>query len=177
MTERAAAGAQAPFNWVNKIVSGGQSGADRAALDWAIAAGIEHGGWCPAGRRAEDGIIDAKYRLVETESADYRERTGKNVADSDGTLIVNLGELGEGTLETLRIARKLSKPHLVVQADHGIADEDGRAVVAWLQQSKICTLNVAGPRASKRPGIYAATWRLLDLAAKASSGSLPPVPA
>ena len=93
-----------PLKATLTIVSGGQTGADRAALDFAIAHGIEHGGWCPLGRRAEDGPLDAKYRLVETEREGYRARTVRNVRDSDATLILNLGDLEGGSLETMRIA-------------------------------------------------------------------------
>ena len=78
-----------------KIISGGQAGADRAALDLAIESGLEHGGWCPRGRKAEDGPIPARYRLAETESANYRARTVRNVV-SDATLILNMGELAGG---------------------------------------------------------------------------------
>jgi hypothetical protein len=81
---------------LQRIVSGGQAGVDRAALDWAIARGIPHGGWCPAGRIAEDGMIPERYQLRETASPGYRERTRRNVEDSDGTLILNLGELDAG---------------------------------------------------------------------------------
>lgn len=80
-----------------KIVSGGQSGADRAALDWAIQNDLPHGGWCPKGRIAEDGRIDSRYTLRETDSEGYRQRTRQNVVDSDGTLILNTGELSDGS--------------------------------------------------------------------------------
>lgn len=147
---------------IRKIVSGGQTGADRAALDWAIRHGIPHGGWCPLGRKAEDGPIDAKYELFETTSARYSQRTRKNVADSDGTLIVNLGELEGGTLSTLEVARNLSKPHLLLQLDSGPADEVAKGLCDWLNRESVATLNVAGPRESKRPGTYARTYRLLE---------------
>jgi len=92
------------------IISGGQTGTDRAALDFAIAHGIPHGGWCPLGRRAEDGVLDPRYRLRETESKSYRQRTRRNVADSDATLILNLGELADGSLATRQLAERASKP-------------------------------------------------------------------
>ncbi|MCX7173435.1 MAG: putative molybdenum carrier protein [Proteobacteria bacterium] len=85
---------------VTKIVSGGQTGVDRAALDWAVQQGIPHGGWCPKGRIAEDGAIDSRYELQETNSAKYPQRTKQNIIDSDGTLILNSGELDGGSLET-----------------------------------------------------------------------------
>lgn len=144
------------------IISGGQTGADRAALDWAIAHGIEHGGWCPAGRRAEDGPLDARYRLVETEKECYRARTVRNVRDSDATLIVNLGVLEGGSLETLRIAERRGKQVRVVQLDVPPTDAELDALREWLQVNAVARLNVAGPRESKRPGIYAATLGLLD---------------
>ncbi|HET7930842.1 MAG TPA: putative molybdenum carrier protein [Rhodanobacteraceae bacterium] len=144
------------------IVSGGQTGADRAALDWAIAHQVPHGGWCPAGRRAEDGPLDAKYMLTETERENYRARTVRNVRDSDATMIVNLGELEGGSLETLRIAQRRGKPVQVVQVD-SLSDVARIAELrAWLGDNKVGVLNVAGPRESKRPGIYAATVGLLD---------------
>ena len=147
---------------LSAIVSGGQTGADRAALDWTIEHGVPHGGWCPAGRRAEDGPLDSKYQLSETESKRYRSRTVRNVRDSDATLIVNLGELEGGSLETLRIAEQRGKPVRVVQMDSPYGDELIADLRAWLLDNAIRILNVAGPRGSKRPGIYAVTFRLLD---------------
>ncbi len=150
---------------VSRIVSGGQTGADRVALDWAIRNNVPHSGWCPRGRKAEDGTLDAKYLLQETESGGYLERTRQNVIDSDGTLIVNLGKLDGGTLATAKLARKLRKPHIVVQLDSGPGDEEVKQLMDWLKRESISTLNIAGPRESKRPGIYALTNDLLDLAA------------
>lgn len=147
---------------IKKMFSGGQSGADRAALDWAIAHEIPHGGWCPKGRIAEDGVLDQCYRLQETESGSYRQRTKLNVRDSDGTLIVNLGILDGGSLETLRFAEKLGKPHLVVQLDDEVQDQHVTTILAWLRKEDVDIVNIAGPRESKRPGIYAATTALLD---------------
>jgi hypothetical protein len=147
---------------VLKIISGGQTGADRAALDWAIARGVLHAGWCPAGRKAEDGPIDAKYNLTETESAKYGARARRNVRDSDATLIVNLGELEGGTLETLRTAERLGTPVCVIQLDLMHEEAVVSAVRRWLRSTRVKVLNVAGPRESKRPGIYRATITLLD---------------
>jgi hypothetical protein len=144
---------------VSKIISGGQAGVDRAALDCAIAHDIPHGGWCPAGRKAEDGTIDAKYQLQETESANYRARTSRNVQDGDATLILNLGELEGGTLETLRIAEREGKPVQTLQI------EDATAIVGsreWLERIHPRVLNVAGPRESKRPGIYLLAYTVLN---------------
>ena len=146
---------------IDKIVSGGQTGADRAALDWAIDSGVSHGGWCPVGRRAEDGTIDPKYQLTETDSRGYWHRTRLNVRDSDGTLILTLGQVEGGTLQTLQYARQLLKPRLVVSLDGGVTDRVIETIEAWLRLSAIRTLNVAGPRESERPGIHRLTYSLL----------------
>jgi hypothetical protein len=153
---------------VSRIVSGGQTGADRAALDWAIRNGVPHGGWCPRGRKAEDGALDAKYLLQETKSANYGPRTRQNVIDSDGTLVVNLGTLDGGTLKTVQLAKKIGKPHLVLQLDSGVGEEEARQLLDWLRRESIATLNVAGPRESKRPGIYSLVNELLERAGEAS---------
>jgi hypothetical protein len=155
-------------NLVSRIISGGQSGADRIALDWAIHHNVPHGGWCPRGRKAEDGPLDVKYLLQETKSTGYFQRTRQNVTDSDGTLIVNLGKLEGGTLATAKLAQKLGKPHIVLQLDSGVGAEEVKQLLDWLRGESISTLNVAGPRESKRPGIYSLTNALLDLAAKAA---------
>lgn len=144
------------------IISGGQTGADRAALDFAIDNGIDYGGWCPAGRRAEDGPLDAKYQLAETESARYRVRTVRNVRDSDATLILNLGELEGGSLETLRIAERRGKPVRVLQLDAPPTEAALAELRDWLRVNAVERLNVAGPRESKRPGVYQAARVLLE---------------
>jgi len=144
------------------IVSGGQTGADRAALDFAIAHGIEHGGWCPFGRRAEDGQLDARYRLVETERVGYRSRTVRNVRDSDATLILNLGDLEGGSLETMRIAQRGGKPVRIVQLDAPPTDAELSELREWLHVNSVGRLNVAGPRERKRPGIYQAAYAMLE---------------
>lgn len=146
---------------VGKIVSGGQTGADRAALDWALANNVTHGGWCPKGRKAADGILADQYLLTETESEGYRQRTCRNVLDSDGTLIVNLGDLDGGTLATKVFAEKARKPYLVAQLDNGITRPIINEVLHWLRHYPVATLNVAGPREEKRPGVYALTYQLL----------------
>lgn len=156
------------FDPVIKIVSGGQAGVDRAALDWAIERGFPHGGWCPQGRTAEDGVIDSRYALEETESAGYRQRTRQNVVDSDGTLILNVGELSEGSLTTLRFAERFGKPCLVVQLETGA--EGTRQTLEWLRAHRIAVLNVAGPRESKRPGIYRQALAFLESLASWDNG-------
>ena len=130
-----------------KIVSGGQSGADRAALDWAIANDIPHEGWCPAERRAEDGPIDGRYRLRETPESGYLTRTRWNVRDSDATVIFSIdAELSGGSLATRDIARQLGKPclHLSRHATADPADE----LRKFVDDNFVAILNVAGPRAS-----------------------------
>ena len=148
---------------VRKLISGGQTGVDRAALDVAIALGIPHGGWCPAGRLAEDGRIPHHYQVEETESPDYHVRTERNVRDADGTLVVCAGAPTGGTALTCRLARAHAKPLLVWNVD---GDLDAAAVRQWLRDHAISTLNVAGPRESTMPGIYArACGRLRELLA------------
>lgn len=146
---------------LKKIISGGQSGVDRAALDWAIAHGIRHGGWCPPGRLAEDGVISSRYQLSEMTHGSYRQRTRQNVVDSDGTLILNVGELDGGTLEAKHFAKKLSKPLFILQLDAVDSSKHVPEVTAWLKDNNIQALNIAGPRESKRPGIYSASMEFL----------------
>lgn len=142
-----------------RIVSGGQTGVDRAALDAGRALGIPSGGWCPRGRRAEDGRIPRRYPLAETRSREYGERTRCNVRDSDGTLIINRGTLDGGTLLTVRLARDAyRKPLFLIQLGRRI---EAVRFAAWLARHRIRVLNVAGPRESKRPGIYRASRSLL----------------
>ncbi|MDG4551709.1 MAG: putative molybdenum carrier protein [Candidatus Contendobacter sp.] len=143
-----------------KIISGGQTGVDRAALDVALALGLAVGGWCPKGRRAEDGIIPDRYPLVETPERNYQARTRRNVEDSDGTLILNVGKLDGGTALTASHARQIGKPCLVVALEAGIEPTTFRD---WLAANHIAVLNVAGPRESKRPGVSAAAYRCLDV--------------
>lgn len=136
------------------IISGGQTGVDRAALDFAIAHGFPHRGWCPRGRRAEDGVLDARYQLTETESRNYRQRTRRNVVDSDGTLILSMGNLEGGSLATLRFARQYEKLVEVVALDGEDLKAEAVRVSAWLMTNAVGKLNVAGPRASKQPDVY-----------------------
>jgi hypothetical protein len=134
------------------VLSGGQTGVDRAALDVALALGIPCGGWCPRGRRAEDGPIDPRYPLRETSVSDPGERTKRNVADADATLILARQPLGGGTALTRSCAEKLGKVVLVIEP---CASDGARATVAgWLAEYVPEVLNVAGPRESEAPGIY-----------------------
>lgn len=141
-----------------EIVSGGQTGVDRGALDAARTLGIAHSGWCPLGRRAEDGTIPPCYRLTETASEDYRERTQRNVVDSDATLILGVGRLGGGTALTARLAREAQKPCLIVDLR---APRDINKIRAWVANHQIAVLNVAGPRESQFPGIQQRARRWL----------------
>ena len=150
---------------VQRIVSGGQTGVDRAALNVAIELGIEHGGWCPRGRRAEDGVIAAKYQLQETDSVDYAIRTEKNVKDSDGTLILYRERLMRGTLLTHQIAKRMSKPLLRVRLDRPVSID---RIVRWLTENSVNVLNVAGPRASSQDGIEQQAYDLLKKVFSAS---------
>ena len=143
---------------IEKIVSGGQTGVDRAALDCAIALRIPHGGWCPAGRKAEDGRLDERYRLVELDSYEYVDRTRKNVEDSDGTLILNRGMLEGGTALTVTFAENSGRPVMIVDLDN---PPERQEIMQWLTSNKIKRCNVAGPRESKQPGIYRQAYRFL----------------
>jgi len=151
---------------ITKTVSGGQTGADRAALDWAIAHGISHGGWCPKGRRAEDGIIAHCYQLVEAPSIDCRQRTEWNARDSDGTVIFTIGAvLTGGSQKTADFARKLGRPWLhVSETVHRNAPNLLRQ---FLREHKISVLNVAGSRGSKEPGISSFVTATLNQALRA----------
>lgn len=136
---------------ITQIIAGGQTGVDRAALDVALEAGIPCGGWCPKGRKSEEGPIPDKYALRETPSDVYAQRTRWNVRDSDGTLILARGPLVGGTALTRTCAEDLGKPCLIVDP----ADASRAATVCeWLGRHEIQTLNVAGPRESTQPGIY-----------------------
>jgi hypothetical protein len=149
-----------------KIVSGGQTGVDRAALDAAIAVGIDHGGWCPRGRLAEDGCIPERYRLRETDSPDYPARTELNVLDSDATLILYRGWLSGGTELTFRLARGHRRPCLTIDLDW---KPDPARAGDWLRTHGVAVLNVAGPRESQSPGVAALAWHFVVEMLKSSS--------
>lgn len=141
----------------NRIVSGGQTGVDRGALDAAMALGIAHGGWCPKGRKAEDGVIPPEYQLCENESPEYAARTERNVLESDATLILCCGELTGGTALTLGLAQRYGRPYLVVDLGRPSL---GR-VRRWLAKVRPATLNIAGPRESTAPGVAEQTRKWL----------------
>ncbi len=138
---------------LKRIVAGGQTGVDRGALSAALGAGVEAGGWCPKGRRAEDGTIPDKYPMQEMTSPDYADRTKANVKASDATLILSRDtELEGGTKLTRRFAVQLDKPFLQAKLGGGLVEE-ARAVADWVMREGVDVLNVAGPRESKEPGI------------------------
>lgn len=155
--------------YIEQIISGGQAGVDRAALDVAIELQIPHGGWCPYQRQAEDGIIPDKYQLNEAPAAPsyldgsdlnaiYKIRTELNARDSDGTLIILQDAPIGGTLFTIEMLKKHNKPYIIFKTSDttGIID-----VVNWIIKNQIHKLNVAGPRASQTPGIYDSTYNIL----------------
>ena len=141
-----------------RLISGGQTGVDRGALEAAIALGIAHGGWCPRGRLAEDGVIPSQYKLKETDSSSYAARTRKNVEDSSGTLILYHERLHGGTELTHRFAVRFAKPCLTVDLSQ---TPDADVVRRWIRIERLQVLNVAGPRESSLPGIALRAQRFL----------------
>lgn len=154
------------------IISGGQSGVDRAALDAAIDMGVEHGGWCPRGRLAEDGQIGGKYCLKETAATDYETRTEKNVIASDGTLVICRHEPNVGTLLTILLCAKHGKPVLWIRPKHKATRIDVRKAESWIKKNKISTLNCAGPRLSKDKEIYSITYDFMCMLIEAVKPNL-----
>ena len=143
-----------------KIISGGQTGVDRAALDAARSLGFETGGWCPKGRLAEDGCIDSKYKLKETTCTLYQNRTEWNVRDSDGTLIIAHGKLTYGTAYTYKVCRQLNKPSIILdpQVD---TNELCKEFNRWLIRNQIKSLNVAGPRQDGGQTVYRKAYKMM----------------
>jgi len=147
---------------LKKIISGGQTGADRAALDFAIKMEIPHGGWIPKGRLAEDGPLPPKYHLKEMRTKIYARRTEKNVVESDGTLIVSHGRLTGGSQYAVDMAILHEKPWLHIDLTQKSMLEAAQKVIDWTLDNQIETLNVAGSRESKNPKIYRAVFELLE---------------
>ncbi|MBF0231499.1 MAG: putative molybdenum carrier protein [Desulfamplus sp.] len=147
---------------LKKIISGGQTGADRAAIDTAIKFNLDHGGWIPAGRRAEDGALSEQYNLIEMETSSYPKRTEQNIINSDGTLIISRGMLAGGSLLTRKIASRLNKPWCHI--DLMEMDEFEGAVIlhGFVSDNQIEILNVAGPRASQDPFIYRSVKSIIE---------------
>ena len=142
-----------------KIISGGQTGVDRAALDFALKYNIPCGGWCPKGRLAEDGRIPEKYPLNETTTSKYSERTEKNISDCDATLIIYSNSLDIGTKLTMDLCSEYNKPLLVIDLDNNVSID---RLINWIQNQHINILNIAGPRESNSPGIYNKTLDFLN---------------
>jgi len=149
-----------------KIISGGQTGVDRGALDAALEAGIECGGTCPVGHKAEDGVIPEMYPLTELASNIYSDRTRQNVIDSDATLILHFGQLEGGTAFTRQCCIAEAKPYLVIDASEDAQPILVQQIVDFIRQNKIQVLNVAGPRASKVPLAQQTTKQLLTTVLK-----------
>lgn len=142
---------------VERIISGGQTGVDRAALDFALERNIPYGGWCPKGRKAEDGIVPSFYPLEETPLGDYAQRTEWNVRDSDGTLIILHDQVEGGTKLAIQFCSTYNKPCFIF-ACRGTQLE---SVKAWFKENEIRCLNIGGPRESECPGIYLQSRRIL----------------
>ena len=147
---------------IQKIISGGQTGADRAALDFAIKHSIPYGGWVPKGRKTEDGTLPEKYHLQEMPTGQYSKRTEKNVLDSDGTLILSHGLLTGGSALTTSFAELHRKPWIHIDLEITSYPEAARMIREWVGRSGVKIMNVAGARASKDPMIYQAVMDLLE---------------
>jgi hypothetical protein len=145
-----------------KIISGGQTGADQAALDIAIKFDISHGGWIPKGRKTESGPLSEKYQLMEMPTASYPKRTERNILESDGTLILSHGKLTGGSALTLKIARKYGHKWLHLNLSQTNIFDAAHLINSWIARHKIRTLNVAGPRVSEDPLIYKETFKVLE---------------
>jgi len=150
----------------DKIISGGQTGADQAGLDAAMELGIPHGGWCPLGRRSEDGPIPSKYSLKETLSDYYRDRTTRNVQDSDGTVIFICGSIDAepGSALTLNLCKTNERPNLLVNLSIDSIENAAKLVREFVRHHEIKILNVAGSRASNSPTLGAKVVQVLKLA-------------
>ncbi len=144
----------------SKVVSGGQTGVDRAALDACLKLGIPCGGWCPQGRIAEDGVVSEIYPLRETPSDRYEQRTEWNIRDSDGTLILTWGKPQGGTLLTQKLTQKTKKPCIVIDFKSH-SDSEISSVQAWLEENQVRVLNIAGPRGSFRHDVYAEAYKFV----------------
>lgn len=138
---------------LEKIISGGQTGADRAALDAALEHGFPIGGSCPAGRKAEDGPIDPHYLLKEI-AGGYRARTRQNVKDADGTAVFYSGYLGGGTEQTVAFCIRANKPYKLLDIELVSVEHATDAVLSFISDYDVQVLNVAGPRQSGCPAVY-----------------------
>lgn len=143
------------------VISGGQTGVDRASLDVALEMGVRCGGWCPQDRLAEDGTIASRYPLKELAGGDYAERTRRNVVDSDATVVIYFGYLEGGTKLTVEFCEQAHKPLLLIDASSEQFSSAIDKMLQFTEEYRIKTLNIAGPRASKQPDAYAYTKALL----------------
>jgi len=148
---------------IERIISGAQTGADRGALNAAIVVGIPHGGWCPKGRKAEDGAIPDQYQVKETESANYQVRTEKNVLDADATVIIASYPLGPGTVLTLDLCLKHRRRVMIIQTGWS-TPQAAVAICTFITENNVKVLNVAGSRESRCPGIQTFTGEVMTLA-------------
>lgn len=154
----------------HKIISGGQTGADRAGLDFAIAEGLEHGGYCPQGRRSEDGVIPAQYNLIETTDWKYRSRTILNVRESDATVIFNASAaLSPGSGLTAQSTKSEARPCLILKGfapseEGSVIDDQASQFVAFLARFRPSVLNIAGNREASVSGISAHVYAVLKRA-------------
>ena len=147
---------------IRKIISGGQTGADRAALDTAIKFNMPHGGWVPAGRKAEDGVIPPVYHMDEMPTDDYARRTEQNVRDAQATIIIARGPLEGGTLLTRELALTLNKPLCHIDLDDMDEFQAAMMLQDFLRSYPVQVVNIAGPRASRDPGIYWSVKGILE---------------
>lgn len=156
---------------ISVIISGGQTGADRGGLDFAIKEKIKHCGWCPLGRIAEDKVIPRRYFLLETQSVLYPARTRMNIRDSDATLIFSSNVNSKGTLLTTKLCIKLCKPYFtILLPNNNLESLNGnklikisKDIIKWLQKTKPEILNIAGTRESHCPGIANKVVEILSL--------------
>jgi hypothetical protein len=147
---------------LQKIVSGGQTGVDRGALDAALELGFPCGGWCPAGRKAEDGVIEARYPVVELQGAKYLERTVQNIVDSDGTLVLYFDYLQGGTEQTVAHCIRRRRPYKLVDGAELSARDGARLAAGFVARHDVGMLNVAGPRQSKEPRAHAYAYAVIS---------------
>jgi hypothetical protein len=145
-----------------KIISGGQTGVDRSALDVALKHGIDSSGWCPTGRLDEFGRIPDRYPLKELENGGFTERTLRNVKDSDGTLIIYPGKLSGGTEQTVHFCVEQRRPHELIDASNTSTEKAAQLIADFVRENKIDVLNVAGPRQSEWPEGYDYVYRALN---------------
>ena len=149
---------------IRKIISGGQTGADRAALDVAIKFNIPHGGWIPKGRKAEDGRLPDKYRLQEMPTASYQAAIEKNVLESDGTLIFIRGGPTEEIIYTLKMLQKHNGKMFSIDLNMPTSYDAASLILSWMKLQNMKNINVTGPRASEDTKIYLDVFRVLEMA-------------